>query len=242
MLFVQNHGLDEIEGEGGGWYNVSEAHLALQHAQHLLRDCPIEQKDIAIIAPFAAQVRLLRSLARSPQYYLWAINIGPLEAFQGLESRAVILCTTRTRDRFLDQDLAHGFGVIREAKRFNVALTRARQALIVIGNAKLLAGADGNWKTFLAFCQRNGLCDERAMVELDGMESGVREGEGEVDVPSHVSRLETALLYAEDRVQVEDEGSGRGQQDGGSMRFGGADQEEAMYASALAAEAALREE
>ena len=208
VLFVQNQGLDEIEGEGGGWYNMTEAHLALQHAVHLLQSGAIEPKDIAIIAPFAAQVRLLRSLARSPAYDLWGVNIGPLEAFQGLESRAVILCTTRTRDRFLEQDLAHGFGVIREAKRFNVALTRARQGLVVIGNGKLLWSADGNWKTFLGFCMRNGLCDERATGELRNLSSEAEEGEGEgegsVHIPTHVSRLETALLYAEDRVQAED--------------------------------------
>jgi len=246
ILFVQNNKTDDIESEGGGWYNTGEAHLALQHAIRLLKDCTIEQKDIAIIAPFAAQVRRLRTLARSPQYNLWGVNIGPLEAFQGLESRAVILCTTRTRDRFLDQDLAHGFGVIREAKRFNVALTRARQGLVVIGNAKLLWGADGNWKTFLGFCGRNGLADESAMAELSRLGSVTKEGEAEGvgDVPTHVSRLETASLYAEDRVQTEDGGGGRGRgnHNGGSLRFGGVDQEEAMYASALAAEAALREE
>ena len=242
VLFVQNNKIDDVESEGGGWYNTGEAHLALQHAVRLLKDCTVEQKDIAIIAPFAAQVRRLRTLARSPQYGLWGVNIGPLEAFQGLESRAVILCTTRTRDRFLDQDLAHGFGVIREAKRFNVALTRARQGLVVIGNAKLLWGADGNWKTFLEFCMRNGLCDERAMEELTGLTNAAEQADGG-DVPSHVSRLETALLYAEDRVQREDEGAGRnGRKGGGGLRFGGLEQEEAMYASALAAEAALREE
>jgi helicase MOV-10 len=82
------------------------------------------------------------------------INIGPLEAFQGLESRLVILCTTRTRNRFIDQDVARGLGVIYEPKRFNVALTRAKQGLIVIGNADVL-DQDENWVAFLAFCKRN---------------------------------------------------------------------------------------
>jgi len=75
MLFCQNDGLDEISREGGGWFNLSEAHKALKHAQRLLQSGKVTAKDIAIISPFQANVTLLRSLARSPQYNLWSVNV-----------------------------------------------------------------------------------------------------------------------------------------------------------------------
>lgn len=40
-----------------------------------------------------AQVRLLRNMIRAQPYGLWKVNIGPMEAFQGLESRVVIVRT-----------------------------------------------------------------------------------------------------------------------------------------------------
>jgi hypothetical protein len=91
------------------------------------------------------------------------VNIGPLEAFQGLESRIVILCTTRTRlgtvdqgrDRFVLEDQSKGLGVIGEQKKFNVAITRAKEGLIVIGNRECLSCTeDEAWVEFLAFCER----------------------------------------------------------------------------------------
>jgi helicase MOV-10 len=100
VLFLLNTAPDEIERDNGGWYNVFEAHIACTLAQILVSESAVEQADICIMSPFAAQVKLIRSIIRSSQYGngagLWDVNIGPLEAFQGLEKRVVIICTTRT--------------------------------------------------------------------------------------------------------------------------------------------------
>lgn len=155
VLFVTNQAHDEIERDGGGWYNVDEARQALQCARSFMEQNLLQQHEICIMSPFRAQVRLLRLFAREPSMGLGGVNIGPLEAYQGLEFKLVIVCTTRTRDRFIDQDLARGLGVIHESRRFNVALTRAMQGLIVIGNPVVLS-EDENWAAFMAFCRRNG--------------------------------------------------------------------------------------
>ncbi|SMR43828.1 unnamed protein product [Zymoseptoria tritici ST99CH_3D1] len=155
VMFAENRTPDEIERDGGGWYNLGEVTLAIDFAKSFLSEGLVKQREICIMSPFAAQVRALRLRARRPDLKLSAINIGPLEAFQGLESKLVILCTTRTRDRFIDQDLAKGLGVIHEARRFNVALTRAKEGLIVIGHPGILC-QDENWASFMAFCRRNG--------------------------------------------------------------------------------------
>jgi len=192
VLFACNRGQDEIEQDGGGWYNNSEAQLALEYAHSFTQagHAPVAPHDICIMSPFRAQVKVLRQLAReyrTPTRF----NIGPLEAFQGLESRLVILCTTRTRERFVEQDLAKGLGVIHEPRRFNVALTRAKHGLIVIGNPAVL-GRDGNWKAFLSFCYRNGLWDDRGAAGEMDMAAFPSEGV--------VSRLEKQLCHREDAV------------------------------------------
>jgi helicase MOV-10 len=160
VLYIPHTGADEIERDDGGWYNVTEANKACDIAQHLVTQSGVAQTDIVIMSPFAAQVKLLRQIMRGTNYGdgagLWDVNIGPLEAFQGLESRVVIICTTRTRVRFLAADAERGLGIIGQEKKMNVALTRAKSALFVIGNPEVLA-ADQHWREFLAFCWRNGL-------------------------------------------------------------------------------------
>jgi len=119
------------------------------------------------MSPFSAQVRLLRILCRRKG--LWKVNVGPCEAFQGLESRFVILCTTRARERFLERDIEVCKGIINQPQRMNVSLTRAQHGLVVIGNPKLLA-VDNNWVRFMKFCGRNGLVDgdSKQEPELNG--------------------------------------------------------------------------
>ena len=154
VLFCNHLAQDEIEQDGGGWYNLGEIAKACQLAMSLLRSKLVSQKDICIMSPFSAQVRRLRQRFR--MIGLHDVNIGPMEAFQGLESQVVILCTTRSRTRFLEQDQARDFGIINEPKRFNVAITRAKYGLIVIGNHDVLS-VDPCWRAFLDFCLRNDL-------------------------------------------------------------------------------------
>lgn len=222
VLFAPNTANDEIEGDGGGWYNLTEARMACQYAASFIRSALLAPKDICIMSPFAAQVRILRRCAKT-EIGMPSLNIGPLEAFQGLESSLVILCSTRTRNRFIDQDVARGLGVIFEPKRFNVALTRAKQGLIVIGNPTVLE-QDSNWRAFLAFCRRNGLHEPLR----DGIELPVDE--------RSASRLERQLI--ERQNQEKDPVVGL---ISGMRKFGFAkDRDESFWESGLAAEASIK--
>ncbi|KAF2874439.1 P-loop containing nucleoside triphosphate hydrolase protein [Massariosphaeria phaeospora] len=185
VLFIPHTGADEIERDGGGWYNHSEAKLACDTAQHLWAECGVAPATICIMSPFAAQVKQLRALMRSAAYGragagLWDVNIGPLEAFQGLEKRVVIICTTRTRSRFLRKDAERGLGLVHQRRKMNVAVTRAMEALVVIGSPLVLR-QDEHWSAFLAFCARNGLVGQGALAgdgdawRLDGLALLVRE-------------------------------------------------------------------
>lgn len=206
-LMFHNHGSpDAVEsvtaGDGtgaGSLTNLGEAQIALKcvqdlltHAQQYQHDI-FQQSDIIIMAPFRAQVNLLRKLFR--EHDLHDVRIGPLEAFQGLESRVVVLCTTRTRlggpsaavDKYVREDRRRNLGIVDAPKLFNVSVTRAKEALIVIGNTETLtATKDVCWSNFLAFCGRNGL-----MVGDKAQDTFV------TGVDVKISTLETALKYAD---------------------------------------------
>ncbi|KAF9700283.1 hypothetical protein EKO04_001248 [Ascochyta lentis] len=170
VLYIPHTGRDEIERDNGGWYNISEAHLACSIAQKLVFESGVLQSDICIMSPFAAQVKILRSKIRSQRYAggagLWDVNIGPVEAFQGLEKRVVIICTTRTRQRFVEHDVDMGMGLVGQKRKMNVALTRAKEGLFIIGSPEVL-GADEHWRAWMTFCERNGLVDDPQQVWTD---------------------------------------------------------------------------
>ncbi|KAL8825446.1 MAG: hypothetical protein Q9191_004414 [Dirinaria sp. TL-2023a] len=205
ILFACNGGIDDCEDVrtvGGGWYNMREANRAIRYAANLLKSFSgaLSQSEICIMSPFHAQVHWLRNIARAAS--LWELNIGPMEAFQGLESRVVIICTTRTRTRFLREDASRGIGIVDEPKKFNVALTRAKEGLIVLGNPWVLS-QDPHWLAFLKFCWRNELWSNDEEGQDPRMPEG-REANAnswkplEQDgAPDEVAGLEAALLYKE---------------------------------------------
>ncbi|KAL8704339.1 MAG: hypothetical protein Q9201_002490 [Fulgogasparrea decipioides] len=238
VLFVCNGGIDnceDIKTVGGGWYNIREARKAIALAKDLLESGHIEQQgEICIMSPFRAQVNVLRNMARKIQF--WDLNIGPMDAFQGLESRFVIICTTRTRSRFLEEDAIKAAGIVNEPKKFNVAVTRAKQGLVVLGNPWVLE-QDPHWCTFMRFCWRNGLWqtdpDGRDDRMAEAQEKAVNEWSPGTQADIGIAGLEKALLYKE-REPVE----------GGSKavrRFMSERGEDEIWTLGRLAEAALRE-
>ncbi|KAK3210329.1 hypothetical protein GRF29_44g2348413 [Pseudopithomyces chartarum] len=206
VLFIPHTHEEDIERDGGGWFNAREAHLACETAAHFIRHDAVAPSDIAVISPFAAQVRRIRAVMRGQDFGFWDVSIGPLEAFQGLEKRVVIIATTRTRrGRFVEGDVEKGLGLIGSPQRMNVAVTRAREGLVVLGSADALR-EDGSWGAFLAFCGRNGL------VRGGGGGGTEYGGAGE----ARIGVLEKALLAKEMR-----KANGRGGRvlGGGAMRL-----------------------
>lgn len=245
VLFSCNGGADEIEYEGGGWYNIHEAFIACNYALSIIRSGLITRpQDICIMSPFRAQVHLLRLTIRKEPFLLSGINIGPMEAFQGLESRLTIVYTTRVRSRFLDGDRATGSGIINEPKRFNVALTRAKEGLIVIGNPYTLA-RDPYWLTFMNFCHRNGLWDldlgpkHQIHTAVEGQELAADVNTWSPStqpLPSlayNIPRLENALVYKEKQEARED---GKRKYSSAAERFMDTREDDIMWVSGLLAE------
>jgi superfamily I DNA and/or RNA helicase len=66
------------------------------------------------------------------------VDVGNVEAYQGREFKVAILSPVRSNARFLAEDKRTNMGLYNERRRLNVALTRSKDALIIVGNANLL--------------------------------------------------------------------------------------------------------
>lgn len=118
---------EEAEPDGDSRFNSAEADLVCRRVQSLLQ-AGLATAEIAVIAPYLAQVRLLRE--RLP---MDGLEIDTVDGFQGREKEAVIISLVRSN--------AQGeIGFLADTRRMNVALTRARRKLIVIGDSATIGG------------------------------------------------------------------------------------------------------
>jgi predicted DNA helicase len=120
-------GYDEQEEPGGeSRLNPLEAELVCRKVLALL-ESGVRAEAIALVAPYAAQVRLLRERLPLP-----GLEIDSVDGFQGREKEAVVLTLVRSNPE-------GEVGFLADVRRMNVALTRARRKLLVIGDSATLS-------------------------------------------------------------------------------------------------------
>lgn len=112
---------EEPEPDGESRMNPQEAELVIKKVNNLLESGVVAEK-IAVISPYSAQVKLLREKLKLE------IEIDSVDGFQGREKEAVIVSLVRSNR---EGDV----GFLADTRRMNVALTRARRKLIVIGDS-----------------------------------------------------------------------------------------------------------
>lgn len=136
--------------------NAEEAALLIQQAEALAEDIGVhawldEQITLGIITPYSAQVDQLHKLAEAssvlaPLYRY--ITINTVDAFQGQERDAIIISFVRSNDK-------GEVGFLSDIRRTNVAMTRARKMLIMIGDSATLS-SHPFYLELLEFVQREG--------------------------------------------------------------------------------------
>ena len=117
---------EQLEPDGESKLNPKEADLVIQLIGDLI-EAGISPEEMGIIAPYAAQARLLRG-----KLNLIGLEIDTVDGFQGREKEVIIVTMVRSNDR-------REIGFLADTRRTNVALTRARRKLIVIGDSATLA-------------------------------------------------------------------------------------------------------
>jgi superfamily I DNA and/or RNA helicase len=118
---------EEREPDGESLLNRAEAQLVCLQVHELL-ELGVAPADLAVIAPYSGQVRLLRE-----QLPFAGLEVDSVDGFQGREKEAVVISLVRSN--------AEGeIGFLADVRRMNVALTRARRKLLVIGDSATLGG------------------------------------------------------------------------------------------------------
>jgi superfamily I DNA and/or RNA helicase len=127
MIDTAGRGFEESTPEDSdSKLNDGEAELAAAQVRGLLR--VLAPRDIAVIAPYEAQVQRLRQLLHdAPE-----LEIDTVDGFQGREKEAVVVSLVRSNEQ-------GELGFVADIRRINVALTRARKKLIVIGDSATVA-------------------------------------------------------------------------------------------------------
>ena len=141
VLFHPSTGDEIWIQDTAGWYNPSEIGITTNLITNLLtkKNTPgtrVLPHEVAVITPFREHVVRMRVALRALN--LADVSVGTVENYQGGEMRVTILNCVRSKERFLDWDKKKGRGVIGERRRFNVAITRAKELLIIIGNPAIL--------------------------------------------------------------------------------------------------------
>ncbi|KAL2912277.1 hypothetical protein HK105_208268 [Polyrhizophydium stewartii] len=171
LLFHHVDGKDEREGSSPSWFNVAEIQIVSSLVQQL-RDSrhgfkPITNDDIGIISPYNRQCMKLRKVLSAKGFE--RVNVGNVEVFQGQERKVIIISTVRSNPDHLSHDARFNLGFLSDPKRFNVAVTRAKALLIVVGNAHILV-KDPSWRAWIRHALKLGACKNLPQSIRDELE------------------------------------------------------------------------
>lgn len=156
MIFHGVKGLEDRERNSPSYFNRLEIQIVTNYVEKLmttrLSGLKVTEKDIGIIAPYRKQVQKIRQFLNNKRYP--NIDVASVEEFQGQEKLIIIISTVRSRFEYVASDYQFGLGFLRSEKRFNVAVTRAKALLIIIGNPDVLQ-CDPRWRTLMEYCSAN---------------------------------------------------------------------------------------
>lgn len=126
---------EQFVGESFGRINKAEAELTLltlaEYFTKIGKQRVLEERiDVGIISPYRAQVQYLKKLIKKYEFfkpYRRLISVNTVDGFQGQERDVILISLVRSNDE--DQ-----IGFLKDLRRMNVAMTRARMKLIILGN------------------------------------------------------------------------------------------------------------
>ncbi|KAK3279753.1 hypothetical protein CYMTET_12386 [Cymbomonas tetramitiformis] len=118
----------QSSGQGSSLQNMEEAAVIVSLVQHLLEQHVLAQDVIGVVTPYAAQKSHISALLHGK--HLHGVEVNTVDGFQGREKDVILFTAVRTQG---------GLGFLKDMRRMNVALTRARRALFLLLNARFLS-------------------------------------------------------------------------------------------------------
>ncbi|KAJ3746523.1 AAA domain-containing protein [Lentinula detonsa] len=135
----------ERDNDEGSRCNENEATVVKKWVEGLV-EAGVGPEHIAIITPYQAQVTLLTSLLRP--LYGTLLEIGTVDGMQGREKDAVVISLVRSNDQ-------REVGFLKEKRRLNVAMTRAKRHLCVVGDSSTVMHGGSYLKKWLRWLDEN---------------------------------------------------------------------------------------
>ena len=131
---------EEFVGESFGRINRAEGELSVatlkSYIEKIGKERFLDERlDVGLISPYKAQVQFLRQLLRKDPFfkpYRNAISVNTVDGFQGQERDIILISLVRAND---DGQI----GFLRDLRRMNVAMTRARMKLIILGDTNTMS-------------------------------------------------------------------------------------------------------
>lgn len=137
-------GFDEEPGEGNeSLCNKEEVTIVRKHLEQL-KASGLQKESVGVISPYRAQVELLQSEFANEKYLV----VNTIDSFQGQERDIIYISLVRSNS---EGDI----GFLKDYRRMNVAMTRARKKLVIIGDSATL-GTDKFYSKFLDYVERIG--------------------------------------------------------------------------------------
>lgn len=135
MFFYSNLGQEEISTSGTSYLNRTEASNCEKVVTHFMK-AGIHPSQIGIITPYEGQrsyiVSYMQFTGSMRKDLYKEIEVASVDAFQGREKDYIIVSLVRSNEH-------QGIGFLNDPRRLNVALTRAKYGLVILGNPKVLS-------------------------------------------------------------------------------------------------------
>eukprot|EP00768_Dysnectes_brevis_P006364 gnl/Dysnectes_brevis/4981_a6959_376.p1 GENE.gnl/Dysnectes_brevis/4981_a6959_376~~gnl/Dysnectes_brevis/4981_a6959_376.p1 ORF type:complete len:1050 (+),score=327.54 gnl/Dysnectes_brevis/4981_a6959_376:379-3150(+) len=155
FAFYSVMGRDMREGTSSSWFNPEEV-SQVAHLVSALVSEGIPPAEIGVISPYHQQGCKIRRVLHKMGHKYHGVTVGTVEKFQGSERDAIIISTVRScHTGNISSDIRHALGFVANPRRLNVAVTRARGLVAVVGNPMALS-LDPHWSALLRWVARRG--------------------------------------------------------------------------------------
>ncbi|CAG0921359.1 unnamed protein product, partial [Notodromas monacha] len=161
MFFYSTTGQEEIASSGTSYLNRTEAANVEKITTKFLKS-GVKPQQIGIITPYEGQrayvVNYMQHQGSMPPKVYQDVEVASVDAFQGREKDIIIMTCVRSNEH-------QGIGFLNDPRRLNVAITRAKYGIIVIGNPKVLC-KQVLWLHLLTFYKENRVLVEGPLTNL----------------------------------------------------------------------------
>ncbi|WP_281950531.1 IGHMBP2 family helicase [Nitrosophilus kaiyonis] len=147
IVFVNTKGIEARESlpdRSTSYENVKEAEIAINLVKELL-NMGMKEDDIGVISPYLSQVKRIKSSLHNEEIL---VEVKSVDGFQGREKEVIIISFVRSNEE-------GNIGFLKDLRRLNVAITRAKRKLICIGDENTL-NKDETYKKFIEYIEKEG--------------------------------------------------------------------------------------